>query len=393
MSGTATGFFPVLIRELKRMVSRPLYLLLIVGFPMTTFGIMTALFYQAVPRDLPIAVCDQDNSSLSRRLIRWADATPSLRVAYTVQDTREGERLMNTGEAYALILIPEDLQRNVYRGTAPNVILYYNNQYMLTGSMVQRDLTAAMLTLSTGINIQVRQKRGEMRETALNHALPIQVDNHMLFNPYFHYGYYLLTPLFPSLLQLFIIITTVFALGIELREGSSHRWLACAGGSVVKAIAGKLFPYSVAFFLVGWLMNALLFNVLGLPRNGDERVLIAALAVYVLAYQSLGICFLAVFANLRMALSVGALFASPAFAFSGASFPVAAMPLFGRIWSQLLPVTHYLKLFIDQSLRGAPIHISLPALEILALFACIGPLLMLPRMKHVMEHEHHWGHV
>ena len=387
------GFWAVVRRELRRAVSRPIYVLVALIFPAIAFTIVICLFQQTVPRDLPIAVCDMDQSALSRRVVRWADATPSLRVAYRVNDSGEGEALVNAGRAYALVLLPQGLQRNVYRGHAPKVSVYYNNQYMLTGALVQRDLTMALSTLSAGINITVREKRGEMRDTAYNHVLPIQVDNHMLFNPYFSYAYYLLPPLMACLLQVFIMITTVFVLGIELREETADAWLACAGGNVWKAVCAKMFPYTCIFVLFTWGMIALLLRYMDMPVRGDVRMIAAGGILFVLAYESMGLFFIAITSNLRYGMSFGALYVSPAFAFSGITFPPMGMPLFGKMWSSLLPVSHYLTLFMDQSMRGAPDYVSWPTLGILGLFAGFAPVFLLPRMKHLMTHEHHWGRI
>ena len=92
-----------------------------------------------------------------------------------------------------------------------------------------------------------------------------------------------------------------------------------------------------------------------------------------------------------LALSAAALYTAPAMAFAGATFPVLAMPPIAKAWSSMLPLTHYLKLFQDQSMRGAPLHVSLPAILALLIFASVGPVLMLPRMKKIMANERYWG--
>jgi ABC-2 type transport system permease protein len=391
-SGPKTGFFAVLRRELRRAASRPIYLLVTLVLPLLSFGLLGAMMWEGVPHKLPIAVCNLDESMLSHKLVRMLDASASMRVAHRVTTPEEGHRLMNCGEAYGLIVLPRDMQRDLYRGLTPHVLLYYNNQYLACGGIVSRDAVTVISTFSAGINLNSRLKRGESSVAAMNHMIPIRVDTHVLFNPYVNYAYYLITTLLPSMLQLFILVATTFAIGIELKEGTAGEWLHCAGGSVIRAVAGKLLPYSAIFILVGLFMNVVLFDIMKTPMNGSRLWVDLATVLYVFSYQSMSLTFVALMANFRMALSLSAIYASPAFAFTGVTFPAIAMPLPAKIWSNILPITHFLKFYLEQSLHGSPLLYSMPALGRLAIFAALGPV-FLPRMKQIMSHERYWGRV
>lgn len=386
------GFFPVLGREVRRIVSRPIYILLLFVLPLASFGVLVPLFESAMPRDLPMAVCDRDFTSLSRKLIRVIDSMPTLKVTHRVTNPEEGLRLIRTGQVYALAVIPADWQRDVYRGTAPKTAAYFNNQYLMAGSLINRDLTTAFASLSGGINVKLREKRGDSTPAAMAKVSPIRLDNHTLFNPYTNYAYYLLTALLPNMIQIFVIVTTVFAFGIELREGTARDWLDTAGGSIIKAFTGKILPYTATYTLLGFVANTLLFAYLGVPLRGDARILYLAYPVYVLAYQGVGMMFLVLLSNMRMAMSFSAMYSSPAFAFAGVTFPVVGMPALAKFWANILPLTHFIRLFVDQSIKATPVRMSLVSLGIIALFACLLPI-CLPRLKQIASHEKYWGRV
>ena len=87
-------FWAVLIRELQLFPRTA-------PFPGSQSGCLSFLlccssscFSRGVPRDLPVAIYDQDHTPLSRQLIRMIDATPSAMVAYEVTNLAEGERLL-----------------------------------------------------------------------------------------------------------------------------------------------------------------------------------------------------------------------------------------------------------------------------------------------------------
>ena len=75
--------------------------------------------------------------------------------------------------------------------------------------------------------------------------LPVKLHQHVLFNPFGNYAYFLLTALLPLMILVFTLLTTIFSVGIELREGTGPDWLEHASGSIIVALTGKLFPYTV----------------------------------------------------------------------------------------------------------------------------------------------------
>ncbi len=83
-------------------------------------------------------------------------------------------------------------------------------------------------------------------------------------------------------------------------------------------------------------------------------------------------------------------YASLAFSFCGLAFPILAMPLPAKIFAYLFPFTHYLRLFVDQGIKGMPLYYSASSLVALILFIAI-PSLAVFRLKKAMINEEMWG--
>lgn len=64
---------------------------------------------------------------------------------------------------------------------------------------------------------------------------------------------------------------------------------------------------------------------------------------------------------------------------------------FARFWGALLPLTHYLRIRVDQAMKGAPTRVSASSLLALATFAVLAPLLAWPRLRRVLRDERFWG--
>jgi ABC-2 type transport system permease protein len=380
----------VLRRELGRIAHRPLDLSLLLILPLLACGFTYTIFSAGSPRDLPVAVLDQDHTRLSRQLTRMIDATASVRVEHA-EDSRAAEEMILAGRAYGYVLLPAGLEHDVKRGKARSVVAYTNAALLVPASLVKRDLVAATATLSAGLEIRRLRASGETQASAGARLEPIRAEVHTLFNPELSYVAALVTALFPTLLHIFILLATVQSLGSELREGTAADWLAEARGSVLRAVVGKLLPATSSFVVVASLGQAFLFGRAGVPHNGSGALLFLGTLLFILAYQGVGILLVALFANLRFATSVAAFLASPAFAYAGVTFPTMAMPPFARFWGALLPLTHYLRLLVEQTVKGAPAAVFLPSLLALVGFALVPPLIAGPRLRRILVDSRYWG--
>lgn len=385
------GIWSVACREFRRVSSTPYYAVLLVVLPLLAFALLVAIFRSGVPRDLPVAVVDEDHSALSRQVVRMIDATPGMRVAWQAPDAEAGRALVLENKAYALVTVPRDLERDVRRGAGPKVVAHYNAQLLLPASLIRRDLRAAVGTLSAGLEVRLRESRGEPPRAALAHVEPVRVDAHTLFNPQLNYVYFLVTALLPTMLQVFIVVGTVHAVGVELKEPSAADWLAAAGGSPWRAVAGKLLPYTAHFVMLSLLMLAILFRALAVPLSGSLSLIVAGTVLFVLAYQAVALAAIAGLANLRLATSAAAVYCAPAFAFVGVTFPAMAMPPIGRAWGEILPLTHYLRVLNDQGLKGGAPAASLPALAALMAFIAVGGVVASLRVGPVLRDSRYWG--
>ncbi|MCA1792759.1 MAG: ABC transporter permease [Desulfotignum sp.] len=385
-----TGFLAVFAREISRIRQHARYPLAIFVFPLLSFLLIWGLFSRQYPHELPVAVVDLDHSKLSRSLIRAADASPVIRVAFQVADPVEAKNLMLAGAIYAWLHIPKDLEKDILEGKGGEVTNFTNTQMLLPGSIVSNSLQAVVSTISVGLNIRSRMQSGTMQEKAMGLLEPVGIDRHVLFNPQLNYMYFLSAALCPAFLQIFVLMVTVMALGSEFKNRTTEEWLKTAGGSVWWAITGKLAVYFLCFSMVGLVMLAIMFPGFGVPLRGSGASLMAGTLFLILAYMAYALILVFVFPSLRMALSASSFLSGTAFAFVGITFPLAGMPALGKAWSSLLPLTHYLHLFQEQTLRQAPVSVSVPDLLIMLGFIGAG-FCLIPLFKHHMIDRRYWG--
>ncbi|MRT93589.1 ABC transporter permease [Ancylomarina sp. 16SWW S1-10-2] len=383
-------FYNVLIREIKRIFTSPVYLFFCILAPVISFFVLMAIFSKGVPRDLPIAMVDQDHTSLSRNITRMVDATSIAGVAYQSASLEQAKKLMNKGDVEAVIVIPHDTERDVIRGEQANIALYINNTNVVKGGMLQSGLHGALATASGGVKLSMAMKNGATLHQAKAKVLPVRLDKHALFNPFVSYSYFLTLGILPVMLIVFTLLGALYALGIELKDGTGRELLEISGNSVVTAVTAKLLPYLLLFMVDAMVMNLIIFPYMSTPIHGSLTLIILSEFVMVVAYLLLAVFFLAVTANMRLSLSLAGAYTMMSLTFSGLTFPRFGMPLVAKFFSVLFPFTFWLEIFMGQTLRGeAPINAIYP-LYIFLIFIFMG-LLSLPKFKKILQDERYWG--
>jgi ABC-2 type transport system permease protein len=363
------GFWLVFWREISWFRRRPFLVALTTVVPLGLMVLLTAIFSAGLAQRLPIGVLDLDGSELSRTIIRTVDATPDTAVAVRVADLAEGRHLIVSRRIRGLLMLPRNLERDVFAGRRPEVVFFYNTQTLTIGNLTLRGVNAAVPTVAAGIRLALRTAEGQPVEQAQAALTPIPVQTHPLFNPTLNYVHFLLAALLPALLQTVMVTTMAYAVGLDAESRHRFRVLRRLGGGLWPAMAGKIVPYTILFLIVLGLSDIVLFGFLELPLRGHSGLLLLAGTLFILACQFLGVLLALLLRPMASAISIGTLLTAPAFGFMGIGFPRIGMNAFAYAWGEMLPGTWYLMARIDQTIRGTPLDLSWKPVLVLAAFA------------------------
>lgn len=348
------AFFNVAKREIEKISKKPLILIVMFAVPVIACFILASTFVAGSPKNLPIAVINQDNTKITRKIVRVIDATPTCEVKYKIDSLEEGRQLIAGGQIYAVLVIPRNFTRDMFRGTHPQIVYYYNNQMILIGGIITKDINTAIQTVMGAADVLVQMKKGQAKDAVFRHVNPIRVDEHILANPYLNYSYFLVYATFIHTFQVIIAFLAIWAIGIEFREGTTKEWMEVSKNSILTGVFGKMAVYAICFLFIIAFIYLTYIMAYGAPFEGNIPFLIFATLMFIFAYQMIGIMFVAITSNLRLSFSCGAFFTSLGFTFAGMTYPAMAMPAFGRFYSALLPLRPYVALVVDQIMRGFP---------------------------------------
>ncbi|WSH68393.1 ABC transporter permease (plasmid) [Rhizobium ruizarguesonis] len=359
------GFILVFRREFDRLARRRLLLFLTTILPLLLMGLLAVVFSAGLATRLPIAVLDLDGTDLSRTIIRTVDATPDTAVASRVSDLAEGRKLILAGQVRGLLMLPRNLERDVYGGRRPEVVFFYNTQAMTSGNLVLRGINSAVPAVAAGIRLSLRTAEGQPLEAAQAALTPIPVQVNPLFNPTLNYAHFLLAALLPSVLQVIIVTTMAYAVGLDVETSHRLSVLRRLGGGLWPAMAGKILPYTLLFLVVLGVSDWVLFGVLDMPLRGNRYLLILAGVLLILADQFIGVLLALLLRPMASAISISTLLMAPAFGFMGIGFPRIGMNAFAYNWGKMIPGTWYLMARIDQTIRGTPLYLSWKPIAVL----------------------------
>lgn len=378
------GTLAVVLREWKRMLGRPIYLFSSVFVMVFCYVFFLTVFSDGLPRSMPIGVVDMDHSYVSRTFIRNISAIPQTEVTEHYANYNEARDAMQRGKIYAFFVLDKDFEKELMSSQQPNFTFYVNDAYLVAGSLSYKDLTYISKLGSAYVQKQLLELRGVTVDESQIMATvqPISNDSHLIANQYSNYGVYLLNMLLPGIMQMLVLLMTVFTIGNELKQRTTPDLLKTANNSMFAALLGKLIPYTILFSLLGIGGNLILYNYMHFPMNGSIVCFSFATVLYVIAYQAIGVFFIGLIPALREAINMAAVYGILGLSFTGFTFPIEAMPRGVQVFQHFFPIRHYFKIYVSEALNGAPIRYSLIYFAAITAFFVL-PFIIYRRLKKV----------
>lgn len=376
-------------REMLRIGSNAEYRAVLLWLPLGVILFFALFFSQEVVGALPIAVVDEDNSALSRRLVTMIRATPQVAITEEVADMARAREKLLQGDVVGVVEIPNGFEKLILSGESGKVVFYDSGANISTSSLASKSVQTVVTTFGVGVAVQRVEMEGVISQEALAQAMPILFTTYGLFNPWLNYAYYVAPCFCVMILIIASMLSTLYAVGVELRYATSLEWLRTANGSLLAALLGKLSLPTLAIWLLALVIGMVIFALFGAPMQGSWLMLAIGTISLVAAYQAVAIFVIALTASLRLSLSIGGGYSVLAFTFSGITFPTMAMFSWIQPVTMLFPYTYFMRLYIDQAVRGSSWWLSMQDLAAMLLF-CMLPILSLGRLKQIVVKRKFW---
>ena len=329
---------------------------------------------------IPIALYDEDNSTVSRELAFSFESSGYFRVAGHIRSDEEMTEVMNRGKVKAVLHMGPGQAGRVNSGRAVPVQVVVAGTNSNTAALVQgysnriierfnRERLGARLRLSPST-------AGLFPDGS---ERPVRMETRVWYNTELaSRNFYV-----PGIIALVILVSTLNLTAMAVvreKEVGTMEQIMVTPVRPVEFILGKTVPFAmIGIFQVALVTGAGVFWF-GVPMRGSLALLLAALMVFLLSLLALGLFISTISRNQQQALVTTFFFIFPIILLSGFIFPIANMPPIIRLVTYLNPLRYFLVIIRDIFLKGVGIEIIWPRM---AALLAIGVVVMFLAVRRV----------
>ena len=299
-----------------------------------------------VVNHVPVGIIDNDNSQLSRTIIRYANASPQLDTQGFINEQQAKEAIWSNDIA-GYMIIPSGLERQVLSGKAASVSVLGNGGYFILNKNVQLGFLKAVSTVSAGIEVKKNVAQGAYLATAASNtqAVPLQIIP--LYNQTEGYGAYVVPAVAILILQQTLLMATAMLIGTWYEQ---RRHATSVRGWLGRIIALSMLSFVVGCFYYGWA-----FELHHYPRGQNILGSLLFLTIFCPTVATLG-CVLGLwFRQRERSLQILVFSSLPIFFVSGYPWPANQLPEVLQIIRWLVPTTPGVNMSVQMNQMGASV--------------------------------------
>ena len=358
------------IRDEFRKVMQPKIVAQTLMAPILIALLFSWLFGSIVIYKSPITVIDLDNSMYSRQLIDKLDASPYVKVARVLNEPIEPSLLLMNDSTFAVVVLPDGLEENRYRGKSSNIGFVVNDSVAASVGNLRQGVAEVLSTENTSMLMSKLLGMGLTSEQAQGMASSLAVQQRSLYNPTSNTVNMQVIG-FVNLIILALFIRQTVQIIPRLRvEGR----LAKDCESPVPLFL-RIVPHVLLFFVSMIFILGLLKQFGGLRFGGSVWAFSLPLLLYLLASGFLAMLISFKAKDPQKIMPQLAAVVGPSFFFSNIILPVAFMPNLIQILAMAFPLNWYTKCYQAIALREATLNVM--GQEIGALLILISVFLLL----------------
>lgn len=376
--------FEIFTDEIKNIFTDAGAILIMVG------GILMYSLFYAVPyanevlREVPVGITDLDNSALSRTFSRNLNASELIEVKLKPADFTDAKQSVYKNKIKAIIVIPENFEKDVLSGKGTKISFYADSSYLLIYKQVATAVISCAQTLSTQVDVQKLMLSGndtvndtQIQAISKNEAMslkqPFELISVALFNPSGGYRSYI----YPAVLILILQQTLLVGMGLVGGTLREKRVYCKQGAKPWEIVIGKALAYFGLYFIYSILYFIIMPFWFNLNVHYNIFAIFALVIPYIFSICFLGQSLIYFFKERESSLMVLVVTSMPIVFLPGFVWPKEAIPSWLNFLSAFIPSTNAISAFLKVNQMGAAFYqvrhefLILGTLMILYFFAAL----------------------
>lgn len=327
-----------------------------------------------------MAVYDQDRSSFSRRFIEKFSHTEYLKIVDFVDNYRDADDLINSGNAVLVLVLPPDFTANFKSGRNSKAQLLVDGSDSMSATVAAGYVQAILAQYS----IDVQMDR-------LNHIgisdieIPVDVRTRIWFNEELESKNFIIPGLVVLILAIISALITSLTISREWERGTMET-LITTPVRPFEVVTGKLFPYLIIGILDASMTLLLGYLVFNIHIRGSFLELIILSALFLIGTSSLGILISSAtrvqVLSIQFAIIITYL---PSFILSGFVFPISNMPAVIRLITYLIPAKYMIAIIKGIAIKGIAAQLLYVQIIFMFVFALLMFTLSIKKMRLTLD--------
>jgi ABC-2 type transport system permease protein len=273
------GLGGAFVAEWRRVLAiRGAFMLLVVG-PLVYGLYYPQPYLNQILRKTPIAVVDNDLTELSRSIVQTLDASGAVSVVLQAETLAEARAALDRGDAFAVVGIPPETERDVLKGNTAHIPIYADATYLFIFRSMSNGIAVAINTLSSELAARGARTDGSLVKAALASASPAEILLQPIFNPVGGYASYIVPAAFVLILQQMLLIGASMLTVVALAQSAGGAFTSVLGRGIAHLTI--YLPALALYFIV--LPRFYGFSTLGHPVQ-----LFALASLFTLATSFMG---------------------------------------------------------------------------------------------------------
>ncbi|MGL5290961.1 MAG: ABC transporter permease [Vibrionaceae bacterium] len=369
----ALSFWQLVLCELKAIVSDKAIAVTLFGGVLFYSVLYPLPYLHQVPTEQQLVVVDLDHSSLSRKLIRHADASPKIQVIGQVGSIAAAKQLIESSQAHGLLVIPKGFRRDLFLGKGVTLSYGGDASYFLIYSAVVEGLVSAGMDAGKQVQLLGMLAQGQNPKLAKGSLQSLTLNSVPAFNPSLGYTPYVVPGLFLLILhQTLLIGTGILGAGQWRKHGYWHR-VSC-----VQLVLGRIIAFLLIYLLLTSFYVGYGYYWYQVSTQASLGMVALWLLPFLLASAAAGIALSTLFTRRDLPTQVLLLISMPILFVSGFVWPIALIPEPLVLGSQFIPAVPAIMGMLELNQMGASWASVLPKwLQLWGLFALFFALALL----------------
>jgi ABC-2 type transport system permease protein len=349
-------------RKELRQISRDRRTLLILLFVPAFFLFVYGYALNFDIRNIALAVEDNDQSVQSRQLVSAFVRSGYFDLVAAVTDDREVVRLLDTGEARAVLVIPARFGERASTGARASVQVLINGDNANTATTV--------MGYVVGI-VNAESSRYQVMARVGSPAAPlVALEPRVWYNPELRSALFLVPGLIAYIAMLTAVVSTALSV-VREKEAGTMEQIRMAPISPVGYVLGKTVPYFVISLASAMGVVAVSMVLFDLPMRGSWPLLVGSVSLFLVGALAMGLLISTVAESQQVAFQMALLSSFlPTLMLSGFIFPISSMPAFLQAVTRVVPARYFLNVLRGVLLKGVGTEVlwrDLMALVVIAI--------------------------